>query len=79
MTHRCGKADVPPRCLGTYARRRELDWLQQRCEADMKKGTMLLIGVIILILGGLVYQFLLHPNPYTGQSPAEESGVVDPN
>lgn len=67
------RAQEPMRVAASWA------GCNRRWEADMKKGTMLLIGVIILILGGLVYQFLLHPNPYTGKSPAEESGAIDPN
>ncbi|KQT03198.1 hypothetical protein ASG68_22740 [Rhizobium sp. Leaf453] len=45
-------------------------------EAQMKKSSMLIVAVIVLIAGALVYQFLLHPNPYTGESPAEEQGIV---
>ncbi|WP_156373938.1 hypothetical protein [Rhizobium sp. Leaf386] len=42
----------------------------------MKKSSMLIVAVIVLVAGALVYQFLLHPNPYTGESPAEEQGIV---
>ncbi len=45
----------------------------------MKKATMLYVAIAVLVIGGLFYQFVLHPNPYTGESPAEDAGVVKPS
>ncbi len=43
----------------------------------MTKATLLIIALAALFLGGLAYQFILHPNPYTGKSPIDENAVTD--
>ncbi len=43
----------------------------------MKKSTMLIAALIVLIVGGLFYQFVLHPNPYNGVSRGEAVGLTD--
>jgi hypothetical protein len=43
----------------------------------MKKRTMLMIAFVVLIIGGIFYQLVLHPNPYTGRSPGEDAGIAD--
>jgi hypothetical protein len=43
----------------------------------MTKATILIIALAAMFLGGLAYQFILHPNPYTGKSSIEENAVTD--
>jgi hypothetical protein len=43
----------------------------------MQKRTILTITFVVLLIGGLFYQFVLHPNPYTGRSLGEDVGIVD--
>ena len=45
-------------------------------EVPMKKTTMLYVTLAVLFVGALFYQFVLHPNPYTGESPAKDAGLV---
>jgi hypothetical protein len=46
-------------------------------EVPMKKTTLLYVTLAVLFVGALFYQFILHPNPYTGDSPAEDAGFIE--
>jgi hypothetical protein len=44
----------------------------------MKKSTLLIAALAILFIGGAIHALFFQPDPYTGVSPAENSGVVSP-